>query len=562
MAAVLLLRSAPKQSLRALTADRVRDYFPSAQSLSEPDEAGQQTVRSASGEVLGRVTQTLPESAGIIGYSGPTNTLIASDSTGRVLGIRILHSDDTPEHVAEVVSTRKYFAQFKDLRFGQAMNSAHLDAVSGATLTSAAITDGVLARLGQKATPGFSSRFPDAITLEEVKQLEPKAVALRPYTFKPQCLEVLDANNKRIAVAMRTAPVSDGTVGYKGPSDTLMLLDASGEEVRGIRLRRSFDTQRYVGYVTGDSYFMNLFNGMSVSKLATLDFEAAKIEGVSGATETSWSMAEGMKKRADALLADSHDFMQDNYPRIGLANKARRMMRWADACLTSMRWRWQDTGHVLVLASALAMAFTRLRGRAWLRHLHHLGLVVYMGFMAGEMLSQSLLAGWAQHGTPWRSALGLVLLGIVALLAPVFTRRQLYCHHLCPHGAAQQLLARRLKWQWQVPAKLSHWLEFLPFALLALVVATSAWAWHLNLNAIEPFDAYSVRVAGTATLAIAVLGLALSVFVPMAYCRYGCPTGAVFKLLRFAGDNDRLGAKDWATAVFLAGVFLARGLMR
>jgi len=202
------------------------------------------------------------------------------------------------------------------------------------------------------------------------------------------------------------------------------------------------------------------------------------------------------------------------------------------------------------------MAFTRLRGRAWVRHGHHALLVVYVGFIAGELLSQGLLAGWAAHGTPWRSAPGLLLLAAVALLGPVLTSKQLYCHHICPHGALQQLLARRLRWQWKVPAGVDRALSRLPFVLLAFVFLTVVFGWGVDLNALEPFDAYVFRVAGWASIGIAVIGVVASLFTPLAYCKYGCPTGAVFKLIRFTGDGDRLGARDWIAAGLIAVVGL------
>jgi polyferredoxin len=231
---------------------------------------------------------------------------------------------------------------------------------------------------------------------------------------------------------------------------------------------------------------------------------------------------------------------------------ARRPAGW----LREIRWRWQDTGHALMIVSALLMAFTRLRGVAWVRHLHHAGLVVYGGFIAGELLSQGLLAGWGAHGTPWRSAPGLLLLAAVALLAPVFSGRQLYCHHLCAHGALQQLLARRLPWQLHLPPAVERWLARLPFALLGLILASVVLGWGIDLNALEPFDAYLFSVAGWASLALAGLGLVAALFTPLAYCRYGCPTGALFKLLRVAGAGDRLGLRDVLAALALAAAAL------
>jgi hypothetical protein len=529
LAVIAIRRSHPPAAL-VLTVDRIHDFFPTAASLVPQN--GMQAVKDTSGITLGHVMQTSPEADDIIGYSGPTNTLIALDSRGKVLGLRILSSGDTTDHLAEVVRERSFFKQFTDKKAADLAN-LQPHAVSGATLTSSAIAEGVLRRMGKSATT--SLRFPDAITLEEVKKLEPRAASLRESKSHPGSQEVLDASNTVIALAVRTAPASDGTVGYKGPSDTFMLMDPTGTTLRGIALRRSYDTEQYVGYVTGDPAFLKTFDGMTTEKIAHIDFNAAGVEGVSGATQTSYGIAEGIRVRTESLLHEQ---------------EARRGW-WHQ-----IRWRWQDTGHVIILLAAFAMAFTPLRGRAWCRHLHHLLLVIYGGFIAGEMLSQGLLAGWAAHGTPWRNAHGLVLLAAVALLGPVFTSKQLYCHHICPHGALQQLVMRRLPWQWSPSKTIDALLSRLPFLLLALVLFSVAFALPVNLNALEPFDAYLFRVAGWASIAIAILGLLASLFTPLAYCRYACPTGALFKLLRFTGDADRFGTRDWLAALCVTFVLL------
>ena len=533
-AVVWLLRQGGGTMGEVLDVQRVHDFFPAAAELGKPEaRSGVQAVRNADGRVVGLIAQTLPEAASIIGYSGPTNTLIAMDPNGSVIGLRVLHSDDTPDHVAEVISKRKFFAQYKDMHLGDA-TVRRVEGVSGATLTSSAIAEGVLRKLGVQ---GPSLRFPEEITLAEVRDLDAQATALRMRAQRKDQWEVLDGQGRIVGIAMRTAPASDSIIGYKGPTDTLLLLDPTGKELRGIRLRKSYDTPRYAGDVRDDSYFLNRFNHMTLDKLAGLDFNAAKIEGVSGASETSWAVAEGLKRRAKSLQESPAPGFQ-----------------W----LSGVRWRWQDTGHVLVVVSTLIMAFTRLRGLAWARHLHHGLLVAYVGVLVGEMLSQALLAGWAKHGTPWRSAPGLVLLGVVALLGPVVTRRQLYCHHICPHGALQQLVARRLRWQWRLPAGLSRWLERVPFMLLAAVLFCVALGRGFDLNGIEPFDAYVWKVAGLSSIVIAVAGLIASLFVPLAYCKYGCPTGAVFKLLRFAGEGDRFGAKELGALIVVAAAAVLR----
>jgi hypothetical protein len=69
---------------------------------------------------------------------------------------------------------------------------------------------------------------------------------------------------------------------------------------------------------------------------------------------------------------------------------------------------------------------------------------------------------------------------------------------------------------------------------------------------VEPFDAYLVKTAGMATTAIAISSLIAAFFVPMAYCHYGCPTGALLNFIRRHGPTDRFGRREIAALLLLA----------
>ncbi len=71
-----------------------------------------------------------------------------------------------------------------------------------------------------------------------------------------------------------------------------------------------------------------------------------------------------------------------------------------------------------------------------------------------------------------------------------------------------------------------------PGLLLIVVLLVSFRDLPLDLAGIEPFDAWSIKGIGMATLVIAIVSLVISAFVPMAYCRYGCPTGFALELVR------------------------------
>ena len=95
----------------------------------------------------------------------------------------------------------------------------------------------------------------------------------------------------------------------------------------------------------------------------------------------------------------------------------------------------------------------------------------------------------------------------------------------------------------------------IPAGLLLLAFVTAIFHLPVNLAGIEPFDAFVFRIAGVATLAIAVVGLLASAFVPLAYCRFGCPTGAVLEYVRFHGRSDRLSRGDLlAIGLLIAGL--------
>lgn len=67
----------------------------------------------------------------------------------------------------------------------------------------------------------------------------------------------------------------------------------------------------------------------------------------------------------------------------------------------------------------------------------------------------------------------------------------------------------------------------------------------VDLSSWEPFHAYLFRVAGWGSLAFAAGTLWVAAFVPMAYCRFGCPTGRLLDYLRRNARSDRVGNADF-----------------
>jgi hypothetical protein len=128
------------------------------------------------------------------------------------------------------------------------------------------------------------------------------------------------------------------------------------------------------------------------------------------------------------------------------------------------------------------MTFTPLHGRPVIRTVWQILLVGGLGLWLGQLLSLSLFAGWARHGIPWFQAPALLILGGIALLVPWGSRRQLYCHHACPHGAAQELLGGLKRLHVAVHARWHAWLSKLP----PIALAGAFLAENVRLNGLLP----------------------------------------------------------------------------
>ena len=374
------------------------------------------------------------------------------------------------------------------------------------------------------------------LTVGEVQVLFPSAERLEIDEGDRGGWHVLGADGVNLGYVLQTAPESDSVIGYCGWTNTLVAFDPALHVV-GVRIRASQDTVEHVGDVKKDRSFLKTWNGRSWDEVAGRTPAEEGIEGVSGASMTSLAIADGIVRRLRA------------------ADKA--------AKLTPVPFRVgvRDVGLAMVVIAGIVIAFTGTHRRPWLRRAFQVIVIGYVGFINADLIAQTLIVGWAQNGVPWRTAPGIVLMLAAALILPWATGKPLYCQHLCPHGHAQELLARIVPKRWRIvlPKNLAAGLRWLPLLTLVMILGVVMLVLPTDLAAFEPFDAYAIRTAGWATIAIAVAGLVAACFVPMAYCHYGCPTGALLNFIRSHGPVDRFGRREIG-ALFL--VLLAFVLSR
>ena len=467
----------------------------------------------------GLIIRTLPKCHDIIGFSGPTDVAIAIDQSNRIAEARILSSGDTVEHVEQIRQSKWLDCNLVGLDVNSISRFADVDAVSGATLTCGAIQESVVRTISGRR---ISRRFPGALQLDRVRTWYPDAVAIQVDDDNPMRITIVGENGP-LATAMRTSPAADGIIGYQGPTEAVWFID-DDDVITGGVVRRSYDNEPYVGYVRDDAYFWKAIVGSKLSDVAQ-EQSLSNIEGVSGATMTSMAVVDGLR-------AAARQHVKTN------------LMKSSNRRLHAMNINWRDVLSLIVIGLGVSIAMSPVRGRRKLRIAYQAILIGYLGLLQGHLLSLAMFAGWARSGVPYTRAWVLLTLSVIAFTLPIFAGRNVYCSHLCPHGAVQMWLRPGKSRRLRLSPTVQRWAKTIPVLLLLLGVIVTIGGVPFSLVNIEPFDAYVFRLAGAATLTIAAVGLILSAFSPMAYCRYGCPTGGLLKYLRRHSQSDRWTGGD------------------
>ena len=395
----------------------------------------------------------------------------------------------------------------------------------------------IIAWLVQRHHLGLRENGQRPIRISEVRAFLPDAHRLSLNTLNANGgLKVLNADKQLIGFVSRTMPHSREIKGYSGPSDVLMVFDAE-EKLKGVDIRHSYDTPSHVQDVENDYHFMEQWNDMTRQGIAEMkQFKMSKFHIVSGASRTSEAVVKSVTLRS-AVGSD---------------------VSVKQAKLITLRWH--DLALVVATALGLLLTFWKApllqKRKVWI----HVLMVIYIGIISADLLAQSLFQSWAIHGIPWRNLPGLTILTALAFLTPWATGKPTYCTHICPHGHAQRwimkIIPARAKLRLGKDEKWSF--AILPWFLLCTVVIISFLNLPIDLAGLEPFDAWSLKGVGLATVLVAVVGLLFSLFVPMGYCRYGCPTGYLLNLVKREKQGFHKG--DWGLAALLVialGLYLS-----
>ncbi|MBQ5957720.1 MAG: FMN-binding protein [Bacteroidales bacterium] len=126
------------------TLTELQTAFPKA-TYVELTETATYAVKDKSGKIIGCVLLSSPYSDDIKGFNGPTPLQIALDKEGKILEVRVLQNNETPNFLKRVVDAG-FLNAWNGLTVKEALDK-EVDAVSGATYSSNGIQKSLKARL-------------------------------------------------------------------------------------------------------------------------------------------------------------------------------------------------------------------------------------------------------------------------------------------------------------------------------------------------------------------------------------------------------------------------------
>lgn len=499
----------------ALALPQVRAFLPTATSIGPPEGDDRVSpVLDQRGELAGWAAQTHPESKDITGYAGPSNLLIVFDLKRRVAGTALLESADTAGHVAKVRADAAFSSQWNGRHQAALGQPGQPVLVSGASLTSEAMARGVAARFGAE---DMQEWFPGEVPLTEVLPWFPAAASVSGN-------RVLSTDGTHLGTVLRSSRMGVAARGFQGASDVLVALDPADRIIAGVALRGSRDNEPYIGDVRDTLRYDGPYAGMTAQ--AVVAAETGTTVLVSGASRTAEAVEETVREMLRRHLASVQETKRQPDRR-----------EWA-----AFAW----------IALGLFVGLGPLRGRKVVRYVFAAASVLVGGLWLGLLIGQDQWIKWAVRGTAAGWALPLVALTAAALLIPAAFGKNVYCSQLCPHGAAQMLLGNLRPRRFALPARLHRAFSKLPWITLGVLWLLAFLGIGFPFADAEPFEVWSVGFIALVPVLIFAAGLLASVFLPQAYCHYGCPTGAVLKFL--ASSPGR-----WTRRDLVAGAVVALG---
>ena len=314
------------------------------------------------------------------------------------------------------------------------------------------------------------------------------------------------------AIVVNTRLLAKDVQGYGGPVPLRIHVSKSGV-VDSIVAEPNAETPDFFNHA---STLFGQWQGKTVDEAAAMEVDA-----VTGATFSSRAIIANVQR--GLAYAKQHAALGNASDVVGSAEAS-------GVSASSKGWTLGGIAAlIVVLMGAVVPLF--VKNRRW--HYVQLALnVVVLGLWTGTFVSYTLLMRLFSGGVSlaiFGTLAAPLVMVLVAMLYPLAGRPGHYCAHICPFGSAQELAGKLTRRKPRISPRLNRALNVFRnvlWGVLMVLMLTVTWTAWMDY---ELFTAFLYTSASVWVIAIAVLFLVLSVWVPRPYCRFVCPTGSLFR---------------------------------
>ena len=350
------------------------------------------------------------------------------------------------------------------------------------------------------------------LTLDDAKKNFPEADSL--VLEDVNLYNVFDDGNK-IGTIVNTSPFSDEIYGYNSTTPLTIFLNEN-DRISEVEICENRETRGYLNKVINSGY-LDLWDGLTPKEASTYNVDA-----VSGCTFTSIAVAQSLQIRMQDLSKEKGKIAID------------RKLLARQICI------------VLVTILA-AICFFNPNKTKILRYVILLLSIAILGFWTNSLLSLALFYNWMTNGISLAIQLPLLIIAVLAILLPLFTKKSFYCQYLCPFGAAQEFVGGiGLKVKGKrgqqttdnrqqtlfTKANIFNFFAVLRKVILLTLLIIVALGVGLDLSVVEPFPIFNYQSIGFGVAIFAAVIIVASVFIKKPWCNYLCPTGTLLESFR------------------------------
>ena len=355
-------------------------------------------------------------------------------------------------------------------------------------------------KIQSSAEPKYNLTF----TLDDAKKNFPEADSLALEDVN--LYNVFDDGNK-IGTIVNTSPFSDEVYGYNSITPLTIYLDRDNN-IFEVEICENRESRGYLNKVVNSGY-LDLWDGLTPKEAANHNVDA-----VSGCTFTSVAVAQSLQIRMQDLSKEKGKMAID------------RKLLARQICI------------VLVTILA-AICFFNPNKTKILRYVTLLLSIAILGFWTNSLLSLALFYNWMTNGISLAIQLPLLIIAVLAILLPLFTKKSFYCQYLCPFGAAQEfvgVIGQKAKGKGQktlsVKSKVFNFFVVFRKVILLVLLLIVALGVGLDLSVVEPFPIFNYQSIGFGVAIFAAVIIVASVFIKKPWCNYLCPTGTLLESFR------------------------------